>query len=227
MNIEVTLLSRKEIEEESKVLQKIGAGCKRFYWTSDMILKNFAGVVDIFGYIFYDQTHYSYGVRPVLKTDNLYELIKNCPIELNNGILTIKLGTYPDLSKKLNVDYSCTFKQQFYKYKILNTSAISKSNIFQWDNCPTYIYNNDQEIIELHGSYYPVKPVKFYVDRENSMLISAGVLFTSPINVRNFEYNNIFDKYFKYSQLYRFLNKEFKKDLLLNHYVPKQKTMHL
>lgn len=56
------------------------------------------------------------------------------------------------------------------------------------------------------------------------MLISAGVLFTSPINV-NFEYNNNFD--FKDSQLYRFLNKEFKKDLLLNHYVPNQKTMHL
>ena len=70
MNIEVTLLSRKEIEE-SKVLQKLGAGCKRFYWTSDMILKSFSGVVDIFGYIFYDQTHYNYGVRPVLKTDNL------------------------------------------------------------------------------------------------------------------------------------------------------------
>ena len=223
MNIEVTLLSRKEIEE-SKVLQKLGAGCKRFYWTRDMISKGFAGVADIFGYIFYDQTHYSYGVRPVLKTDNLYELIKNCPTELNSGVQTIKLGTYPDLSKKLNVDYSCPFKQQFYKYKILDTSAISKSNIFQWYNCPYYIYNNDQEIIRFKGSYYPVKPVKFYVDRENSMLISAGVLFTSPINV-NFEYNNNFD--FKDSQLYRFLNKEFKKDLLLNHYVPNQKTMHL
>ena len=224
MNIEVTLLSRKEIEEESKVLQKLGAGCKRFYWTRDMILKDFAGVADIFWYIFYDQTHYSYGVRPVLKTDNLYKLIKNCPTELNSGVQTIKLGTYPDLSKKLNVDYSCTFKQQFYKYKILDTSAISKSNIFQWYNCPYYIYNNDQEIIRFKGSYYPVKPVKFYVDRENSMLISAGVLFTSPINV-NFEYNNNFD--FNDSQLYRFLNKEFKKDLLLNHYVPNQKTMHL
>ena len=203
MNIEVTLLSRKEIEE-SKVLQKLGAGCKRFYWTSDMILKSFSGVVDIFGYIFYDQTHYNYGVRPVLKTDNLYTLIKNCPSELNNGVLTIKLGTYPDLSKKLNVDYSYTFKYQLYKYKIIVASAISKSNIFQWYNCPSYIYNNDQEIIKLQGSYYPVKPVKFYVDIEKSMLISAGVLFTSPINVRNFKYNNIFEKYFKYSQLYRF-----------------------
>ena len=226
MNIEVTLLSRKEIEE-SKVLQKLGAGCKRFYWTSDMILKSFSGVVDIFGYIFYDQTHYNYGVRPVLKTDNLYTLIKNCPSELNNGVLTIKLGTYPDLSKKLNVDYSYTFKYQLYKYKIIVASAISKSNIFQWYNCPSYIYNNDQEIIRLQGSYYPVKPVKFYVDIEKSMLISAGVLFTSPINVRNFKYNNIFEKYFKYSQLYRFLNEEFKKDLLLNHYVSKQKTLHL
>ena len=192
-----------------------------------MILKSFSGVVDIFGYIFYDQTHYNYGVRLVLKTDNLYTLIKNCPSELNNGVLTIKLGTYPDLSKKLNVDYSHTFKYQFYKYKIIVASAISKSNIFQWYNCPSYIYNNDQEIIRLQGSYYPVKPVKFYVDIEKSMLISAGVLFTSPINVRNFEYNNIFEKYFKYSQLYHFLNKEFKKDLLLNHYVPKQKTLHL
>ena len=226
MNIEVTLLSRKEIEE-SKVLQKLGAGCKRFYWTSDMILKSFSGVVDIFGYIFYDQTYYNYGVRPVLKTDNLYTLIKNCPSELNNGVLTIKLGTYPDLSKKLKVDYSHTFKYQFYKYKIIVASAISKSNIFQWYNCPSYIYNNDQEIIKLQGSYYPVKPVKFYVDIEKSMLISAGVLFTSPINVRNFKYNNIFEKYFKYSQLYRFLNEEFKKDLLLNHYVSKQKTLHL
>ena len=29
-NIEVTLLSREEIEEKSKVLQKIGPGCKKF-----------------------------------------------------------------------------------------------------------------------------------------------------------------------------------------------------
>lgn len=28
-NIEVTLLSREEIEEKSKVLQKIGPGCKK------------------------------------------------------------------------------------------------------------------------------------------------------------------------------------------------------
>ncbi len=214
-NIEVTLLSREEIEEKSKVLQKIGPGCKKIYWTSDTILKDFAGVVDIFGYIHYHQIHYNCGVRPVLKTDSLYELIKNCPRKFKNGIQIIELGTYPDLSKKLNVDYSHTFKPQYYRYHIPAISMIDKSNIFQWYNCQTYIYNN-QEIIKLRGCYYPLKPAKFYVDRENNMLISVGVLFESPINVKDSEYNNDYDNDFKNSQLYRFLNKEFIKDLLIN-----------
>ena len=223
INIEITLLSREEIEDSSKVMQKIGPRCRKFYWTRNTILKTFAGVVDNFGYIYYDQTHYSFGIRPVLKTDNLYELIKNCPKEFKDGVQTIELGTYPDLSKKLNVDYSNTFKPQYYKYHVPATSMIDKSNIFQWYNCQTYIYNN-QEIIKLRGCYYPIKPVKFYVDKENSMLISAGVLFKAPINVKD---HNNYDNDFKNSQLYRFLNKEFKKDLLLNYDMPNQKTLHL
>lgn len=222
-NIEITLLSGEEVKDKSKVLQKIGAGCKKFYWTRDIIVKSFAGVVDNFGYIYYDQIHYSYGIRPVLKTDNLYELIKNCPREFKDGVQTIELGTYPDLSKKLNVDYSYTLKPQYYKYHIPATSMINKSNIFQWYNCQTYIYNN-QEIIKLRGSYYPIKPAKFYVDKENSMLISVGVLFKAPINVKD---HNSYDDDFKNYQLYRFLNKEFKKDLLLNYDMPNQKTLHL
>ena len=43
-NIEVTLLSGEEVKDKSKVLQKIGAGCKKFYWTRDIIVKCFAGV---------------------------------------------------------------------------------------------------------------------------------------------------------------------------------------
>ena len=221
-NIEITLLDRKDIEGKSKVLQKIGAGCKKFYWTRDMILKDFAGVVDIFGYIHYHQIHYGCGVRPVLKTANLEELIKNFPSELKDGVQTIELGTYPDLSKKLNIDYSYFPKPKYYNYQIPAISMISKSNIFQWYNCPAYIYNS-QEIIKMCGHYYPVKPVKFYVDRENSMLISVGVLFKSPINVQNPEYNNDFNN----SQLYRFLNKAFKNNLLSNYNTAKQKTPHL
>ena len=48
------------------------------------------------------------------------------------------------------------------------------------------------------------------------MLISVGVLFESPINVKDSEYNNDYDNDFKNSQLYRFLNKKFIKDLLIN-----------
>ena len=62
------------------------------------------------------------------------------------------------------------------------------------------------------------------VDKENSMLISVGVLFKAPINVKD---HNSYDDDFKNYQLYRFLNKEFKKDLLLNYDMPNQKTLHL
>ena len=31
INIEITLLSREEVKDKSKVLQKIGAGCKKIY----------------------------------------------------------------------------------------------------------------------------------------------------------------------------------------------------
>ena len=60
--------------------------------------------------------------------------------------------------------------------------------------------------------YYPVKPIKFCVDRENSMLISTDMLFFSPVNVNNKTYNGDF----RTSQLYEYLNNEFIKELKPN-----------
>ena len=225
-NIEVTLLSKKEIEGKSKVLRKIGAGCKKAYWTNYTIAKDFAGVVDAFGYIHYEQIHYSFGVRPVLKLDNIDELIINCPSKFKDGIQIVEYGTYPDLSQRLNIDNPYSFTAKYYNYPIPTVSMIDKSKIFQWYNCPAYIYKN-QEIIEMCGCNYPVKPIKFYVDRENSLLISVGILFESPINAEDPEYNCEYNKNFNDTKLYLFLNKQFKNGLLQSYNMSKQKIMHL
>ena len=80
MNIEVTLLSKKEVEGKSKILEKVGRGCDYGYWTSAPSLFNYwRNVASVFrvtstGGLSYGYVDISSGVRPVLKSDNLEDL---------------------------------------------------------------------------------------------------------------------------------------------------------
>ena len=211
MDIEVTLISKKEVKGKSKVLQKIGIGCGEIYWTSTP--PNFGNcpyasefVVNSTGALSYNPVYFGYGVRPVLKSDNLDELINNCKSELKDGIQIVEYGEYPHLFEETEINNPYFLKRTGKEYS-LPPQEIWPSKL-DISSFPEYDYNG-QKLIKINEEYHPVKPVKFYVDRENNMLISTDVLFISPINVDNKRYNGDFTT----SQLYQYLNSEFIKKL--------------
>lgn len=117
-------------------------------------------------------SHEWHGVRPVLKTDNLDELIKNCKSEIKNGVQIVEYGEYPHLLEKIKI-YNSSYLRKTGKTYILVSQ-------FGLEGYPEYDYKN-QKVVKVDNRYYPVKPIKFCVDRKNSMLISIHVLFNSPI----------------------------------------------
>ena len=213
VNIEVTLLSKEEIEGKSKVLQKVGTWCNQPYWTSTPSrFNNWCCAVEFgvtsTGELCLDSVYNSYGVRPVLKSDNLEKLIKDCKMEIKDGIQIVEYGEYPHLFEETETDNSSFLKKTGKTYSLTSQTYAPP---FYWEIYSEYDYKN-QKAIKVGEKYFPVKPVRFYVDRENSMLISTDVLFVSPINVNNENYN----RDFRTSQLYKFLNNEFIKELKPN-----------
>lgn len=212
-NIEVTLLSKEEVEGKSKVLQKVGIDCKKTYWTSTPShLYFWDGVsefcVDSSGALAAGFANNDSGVRPVLKSDNLDGLIKNLKKENEDGIEVVEYGQYPDLETEIYIPDNVNLKLTYKTYYYPATMGFNLDEFLLY--CvPEYEYNG-QNFIKRFGAYYLVKPVKFYVDRENSMLIAKNVLFSAPINLDKKDY----DGHFETSQLYVFLNSEFIKTLM-------------
>ena len=209
--IEATLLSKEEVKRKSKVLQKAGRECEKIYWTSTPSYFygwNAAGVFRVInaGAFSYGDVSNSGAVRPVLKSDNLDELINGCKGETEDGIQIVECGEYPHLFEKTEINNPSFLKETGKKYSLPLQKLFPKT--FDLYDYPEYDYNG-QKVIKVNEEHHPVKLVKFYVDRENSMLISADALFISPINIDNENYNGDFTT----SQLYRFLNNEFIKSL--------------
>ena len=206
--MEVTLLSKEEVKGKSKILAKVGRGCNREYWTRTPLLSNdysFVGefFVTVTGELNSYFVDYGYGVRPVLKSDNLEKLIKNLKITYENGVEVVEYGQYPDLEVQFNIPNNVNLKPTGKKYYYHFFSRKYKLQEYL-----EYEYNGEK-YVQTAYFIHPVKPVKFYVDRENSMLISKDVLFNAPINMDNSNY----DGHFETSQLYQFLNNEFIKTL--------------
>ena len=207
MNIEVTLLSKEEVEGKSKVLQKVGRGCDYDYWTSTKLLFSDWSDADVIrvtstGELGCDNVDAGHGVRPVLKSDNLEKLIKNLKITYENGVEVVEYGQYPDLEVQFHIPNNASLKPTGKKYyHFLTFYYFEKFNLQEH----LEYESNGEKYVNIKDKYYKVKPVKFYVDRENNMLISKDVLFDAPINVDNPNY----DGHFETSQLYQFLNNEF------------------
>ena len=209
--VEVTLLSAGEVGGKSKVLQKVGRGCNDLYWVrSQPILNPSRNYIDSLvtssgELVSWNSVNFSYGVRPVLKADNLDELIKGRKSRVKDGVQIVEYGEFPDLFEETEINNSAFLKNTGKKYSLPPQERFPK--IFFLKNYREYDYNG-QKVIKVDKEYHPVKPIEFYVDRENSMLISTDVLFNSPIDLSRY-----FDDNFKKSQLYKYLNSEFIKFL--------------
>ena len=207
--MEVTLLSKEEVRK-SKILAKVGRGCNCYYWTrtlSDfdhwsLAYESYVTAKGDLGYCC--RVDENCGVRPVLKSDNLEELIKNLKITYENGVEVVEYGQYPDFKVHFNIPNNSsrlkpTGKKYYYNYG-KGKFCLEEYLEYEFDG---------EKYVNIEDKYYKVKPVKFYVDRENSMLISKNVLFKAPINLDTQNYNGDFTT----SQLYQFLNNEFIKSL--------------
>lgn len=214
MSIEVTLLSNKDIEE-NEIIKKIGPACNHIYWTSTPSDFNDWGGASEFPVTSFGELNGwnyvadGYGVRPVIKTDNLNELVKNSQIKIENGIEIIEYGAYPHLFEPVEVSSEETLYETGKNYAmVMLRNSRFLLNIFEVIKCKEYQYKN-QRVIKYGEHYYKVKPVEFYVNKKNNMLISKDILFSSTINTDNKNYNGNFET----SQLYNFLNNEFIKSL--------------
>lgn len=208
--IEVTLLSIKEVRKIIKTLKE--ARPSKVYWTStksyfyDSYIAGALVVHSIGETAHHDITNRS-GVLPILKTDSLDELINNCQTKMINDLQIAEYGQFPNLFKIVKIyDTSC-LKKTGKKY-LLPPQTLQPVK-FDISSFSEYEYLN-QKVIKINEQYHPIEPVSFYVDRENSMLVSTDVLFYSPVNIDNPTYNGNFQT----SQLYQYLNNEFIKELV-------------
>ena len=216
--MEVTLLSTEELEDRTTILEKVGIDCDYAYWTRTSHIyyddcNIYESYVTPLGALnFCSFVYRSHGVRPVLKSDNLEELIKNLKITYKNGVEVVEYGQYPDLKTRFNIPNNASLKPTgkkyyYYHYRI----DIGMFNLQELQEYLEYEYNGEKYVnnVNMGNVFFKVKPVKFYVDRENSMLISKDILFDAPINIDNPNYNGKFET----SQLYQFLNNKFIKSL--------------
>ena len=207
--MEVTLLSTEELEDRTTILEKVGIDCDYSYWTrTSELCYDDGNIYECFvtaegALNFYSFVYRSHGVRPVLKSDNLEELIKNLKITYKNGVEVVEYGQYPN-----NASLKPTGKKYYYYHYRID---IGMFNLQELQEYLEYEYNGEKYVnnVNMGNVFFKVKPVKFYVDRENSMLISKDILFDAPINIDNPNYNGKFET----SQLYQFLNNEFIKSL--------------
>ena len=208
MSIKATLPSKEEVEN-STVFQKVGTSCNKAYWTSTPsvfidascaheVYVNSSGTFDSWS------VKQFYGIRPVLKFDDLEskEILKKLKIKF--GIQVIKIGGFPHMLENVEIDDTSVLEETGNKY-ILPEENNSKTTL---ERLTEYDYKG-QKVVKKGNSYYPVKPIEWDNDEENNMLISKDVLFEAPINVDNPNYDGSFET----SQLYNYLNNEFIKQL--------------
>lgn len=207
--VEVTLLSKEEAKT-SEALQKGGIRCGYDYWTrtksgTDNLDNMYMEVVSKDGVFHKYPSHSAHlGVRPVIKYGKIKKLIKGCNSSVENGVQVIEYGEFPHFFEVAKVRKLSLLQGTGKEYVL---PAEIHYGEFGLNNFKEYNYKRIKVVEEI-GLYYPVKPIKWYVDEENNMLISKFVLFPSSIN-------NIYerDNDFEHSELYKYLNNNFLKQI--------------
>lgn len=102
-------MSKEEVEGKSKVLQKVGRSLRKGYWTSTpSFFSRWFGAyefyVDSSGTLDVDYVNNVCGVRPVLKSDNLDEIIKNCKSETKDGVQIVEYGRFPLIFEEIEIN---------------------------------------------------------------------------------------------------------------------------
>lgn len=215
---EITLLSSQYMFGK-KILNDDMIFLGKEYWTNTIEITNhFYGYKKVYvisskkgenwhGYFCFNEVDSISGVRPVIKVNNLEEVIKDCKKTDENGIEIVEYGEFPDFDKQINVTGNLLEAETFYlpeNKKDPKTGRKNNNNDFCLETIPvkSYFYNG-KKVAEYKGKYYEVKPIEFLIDRENEMLISKKILFNSILDV-DFDDNNRLG--FSLTLLYKYLN---------------------
>lgn len=146
----------------------------------------------------------SLGVRPVIETDDLEKLFKTYDLK-KYSLTRIQFGEFIDFSSgEIKINDISFLKPTGKEYSLpLITEKSQETETYDLSKVTEYDYNG-QKIANFCNKFFLVRPIDFFVDEENNRLISANILFTSPINMV-YDINIYFEK----TDLYKFLNNEF------------------
>lgn len=188
-NFKITLPST-EYLEKSKLISQIGTQCRDLnndltdYWTSDN-RNNLALNVNIFGQIASKNVDSDSGVRPLIKTKNLSDIIQNSNSYINKqGIPIVEFGSwYSSKTTQLNNPINLIFTGRSYPI------GETKMGLEFASEGQRYVLFNDK--------FRKVIPIKWYYDEEYKLLLSVSSLFYSLRNVKLYKENqaslSIFD----------------------------------
>ena len=211
-----------------------------YYWTKPLE-RNYVycvntSIISSEGIGLYDVNCTYIATRPVIYYDDLSEVAPNGIIDrINDGIGIIEFGKWPsvvagkELQKQIEISKAKgDLRETGCKYRVYqNRELKTLYSINYGDNeyvslKPMYydwhrpnmsggeIYNDHEEL------FFKVKPVKWYVDEKNKMLIAQDLLFAGVPLSKNSEYNGNPDFMLKY------LNACFMKDLTQGMHLQKE-----
>lgn len=214
-DIEVTLLSPDDFKQSS-ILNNIK--WYRDYWINTSAKHTKNGYVSIaMTYnekVEFKNTKKRCGIIPVIKINDIDETLKDFNIIKDDNLEVVELGEFPDFGHRC---FNCLDpKTTFITGKKYN--VVLNSYYFEIGKIEEYS-SNGNKFVKIKDHNYPITQAKFYVDRDNNMLISKEVLFLAPININNPNYNGDF----KTSELYQYLNNEFIKSLCPSFYKEEMK----
>ena len=210
-DFEVTLLSKEDISSWYGLPER-GIDYLWHYWTTTTAPAYYTSLNHGFwtwggkenGRYGRELANESLGVRPVIETDDLEKLFKTYDLKKCSLIRT-QFGEFIDFSRgEIKINDISFLKPTGKEYSLpLITEKSRETETYDLSKVTEYDYNG-QKIANFCNKFFLVRPIDFFVDKKNNRLISANLLFTSPINM---DYDAAIG--FKKTDLYKFLNNEF------------------
>lgn len=176
-----------EIEylENSAIIKKLGLKCSDLnndltdYWTKEEKPDSNAGlIVNAYGQIGSRSSDCPSGVRPVIKSEKLKEIVQSAQTENKDGIKIIDFGQwYSPNTIQLDNPTDLKFTNRSYPIGEKNMGLEFESNKGR------YVLFGDK--------FHPVIPIKWYYDEEEDLLLSKHSLFYSLRSPKLYNSNNI------------------------------------
>lgn len=167
----------------SKIIKTIGYKCqnlkgqwsgyfvksnqKYFRITPDGKIQNIVGCYEL---------NSIYGIRLILKSTNLNEIIQKSKIyQDENNLDIIELGRWPS---EETIDYS---QIQNLKTTSLSYPLEPKEN----ESIPEFVQNENEYYALINNKFYKTVPLKWYLDKENNLLLQKNAIYSHQQSEEN------------------------------------------